>query len=220
MVRQDGPVAWEQLRSSYDAVAGTYETRFLGELLGKPRDRELLTAFAASVSDPVVEIGCGPGQIGVFVRNRSRRVFGLDLSPQMARRANGRLDGTLVADMRSLPLATDRIGGLLAFYSLIHIQRAQLGPVLQEFHRVLRPAGRVLFSGHEGTGEIELDEFLDEPVPVVATFFQLDELVEASQAAGLTVTLAERRTPYASESPTMRLYVEATKAETITAPRA
>jgi SAM-dependent methyltransferase len=204
-------MAWEQLRSSYDVVAREYESRFLDELQAKPRDRELLAAFAASVSDPVVDVGCGPGQIGVFVRQRGRRVYGLDLSTQMARRASGRLDGALVADMRSLPLAPGRLGGLVAFYSLIHVRRLELGVVLREFHRVLRPGGRVLFSAHEGQGHVEHDQFLDERVPVVATFFELDELVDASRAAGLAVTLAERRMPYPSESGTVRLYVEATR---------
>jgi hypothetical protein len=61
-------VAWDRLRSTYDHVAGRYEARFLDELQGKPRDRELLEAFAASVGDPFVEVGCGPGQSGAFVR--------------------------------------------------------------------------------------------------------------------------------------------------------
>ena len=66
----------------------------------------------------------------------------------------------------------------------------------------------MLFSTHEGRGEIGGDEFLDESVPFVATLFELDELVEATQAAGLVVTVAERRMPYPSES-TVRLYVAA-----------
>ena len=45
------------------------------------------------------------------------------------------------------PFASARIGGLVAFYSLIHVRRAALGGVLAEFHRVLRPGGRVLFFG-------------------------------------------------------------------------
>ena len=209
-------MAWEHLRSSYDTVARKYETRFLDELQGKARDRELLAAFAESVVDPVVEVGCGPGQIGVFVRQRGRRVFGLDLSAEMARLANGRLDGAMTGDMRSLPLASERLGGLVAFYSLIHVRRQELHTVLREFHRVLEPGGRVLFSAHEGQGEIERDEFLDEAVPFAATFFELDELVDASQAAGLTIARAERRAPYPSErSETVRLYVEATRPETI-----
>jgi len=209
-LHQDGQVEWEQLQSSYDVVARKYETRFLDELRDKPRDRELLTVFAESVSDPVLEVGCGPGQIGLFVRQRGRCVFGLDLSSQMARLANGRLEAALVADMRSLPLAPERLGVLIAFYSLIHVRRSELRTVLREFHRVLRPGGRVLFSAHEGRGEVTRDQFLEETVPFVSTFFELDELVDASRAAGLAVSLAERRAPYPSES-TVRLYMEATR---------
>lgn len=193
-------------------VSGKYEERFLHELNDKPRDRELLAEFVASVSDPVVEIGCGPGQIGLYLRERGRRVFGLDASSQMSKLATARLDGALTADMRSLPLAPERIGALVAFYSLIHVRRSELEAVLKEFHRVLRPGGRVLLAVHEGHGEIGGDEFLDEPVPFVATLFELDELVNASERTGLLVTLAERRVPYPSEK-TVRLYVAAMRPE-------
>lgn len=206
----DDAVTWDYLRSTYDAVAAKYEDRFVDELSDKPRDRELLQAFAQSVGDPVAEIGCGPGQVGAFVVNRGRRVIGVDLSPQMTRLASGRLDAALVADMRSLPFATDALGGLLAFYSVIHMRRPSLEPVLREFQRVLRPGGHVLLSAHEGEGVAELDEFLQEPVRFAATLFGLDELVQASRAAGLEVTTAEKRAPYASES-TVRLFIGATK---------
>jgi len=211
--RQDGGVAWDFLRSSYDAVADKYESRFLGELHDKPRDRELLEAFARSASDPVADIGCGPGQVGAFVRERGRRVVGLDLSPAMVRLAKGRLDAAVVADMRLLPLVTGQMGGLLAFYSLIHLRRSELETTLAEFRRVLRPGGHVLFSAHEGDDEVELDRFLEEPVKFGATLFELDELVGASRVAGLEVTRAERRAPYATESQTFRLYVEARRPE-------
>jgi SAM-dependent methyltransferase len=202
-------VAWEQLRSSYDRVADEYEMRFLDELGGKPRDRELLTAFAANVADPVIEIGSGPGQVGAFVRAHGRRVVGLDLSPEMARLASRRLDGAVAADVRSLPCPDESVGGLVAFYSLIHVRRDELVDALAELRRVLRPGGRILFSAHEGAGEIEHDQFLDRPVPFVATLFTIDELVAATETAGFAVTIAERREPYQSESETARLYVEA-----------
>ena len=192
-------------------MAAKYESRFVDELGDKPRDRELLESFAATVGDPVAEVGSGPGHIGAFVRQRGRRVIGIDLSTEMARLANERLDAALVADMRALPLGTESLGGLLAFYAVIHLRRAELGLALGEFHGALRPGGRVLFSAHEGTDVVELDEFLGEPVPFAATLFQLDELVGASREAGFEVTLAERRAPYASESNTVRLYVEARK---------
>jgi len=209
-------VSWDHLCSTYDAVAAKYEARFVDELRSKPRDRELLEAFALSAGDPIAEIGCGPGHIGAFVRHLGRpdhRVVGVDLSPAMVGLATKRLDAALVADMRSLPFAADTFGGLLAFYSLIHLRRAELEPALRGFFRVLRPGGRVLFTAHEGDGELERDTFLDEPVPVVATLFTVDELVDGSRRAGLDVLVSERRQPYTTEGATVRLYVEAKKPE-------
>jgi ubiquinone/menaquinone biosynthesis C-methylase UbiE len=208
---QDCQVAWDRIRSSYDAVAGEHEARFLDELDAKPRDRELLAAFASAVGDPVLEVGCGPGQVGAFVRRLGRRVCGLDLSPAMASLARRRLDAATTGDMRSLPFGDATFGGLVAFYSLIHVERSELGAVLREFHRVLAPGGRALFSAHEGDGELAIDEFLGEPVPMMVTLFGLDELVAAGRGAGIEVTLAERRLPYPSEHETVRLYVEARK---------
>ncbi len=202
-------MAWDQLRSSYDRVATTYEAEFLTELDSKPFDRELLQAFAGTVDDPVADIGCGPGQAGSFVRRLDRRVVGVDMSPTMARLAAARLDHPLAADMRALPFRSGQLGGLLAFYSVIHVPRPELGTVLEEFHRVLRPGGRLLFSAHEGQGQVELTEFLGYPVPFVATFFELPDLVAAARAAGFIIATAQRRPPYPSEHPTARLYVEA-----------
>jgi SAM-dependent methyltransferase len=203
-------VSWDRLRGTYDQVAETYEAKFLDELDGKPRDRELLQAFAEGTGDPVVELGCGPGQIGAFVRERGRSLIGLDFSPEMARLAAARLDAGMMGDLRRLPIATASVGGLLAFYSLIHVPRPEVVATFGELARVLRPGGRLLLSAHEGEGEYVADEFVGEPVPFIVTFFQLDELVAACEVSGLDVVRAERRPPYADES-TTRLYVEAVR---------
>jgi len=198
------------VRPSYDALAAHYEARFRDELDGKPRDRALLAAFAVAAADPVVEIGCGPGQVGAFVRDLGRRVVGADLSREMVRLARRRLDGAVTADMRALPFPDDGFGGLLAFYSLIHLPRADVVVALREFRRVVRPGGHVLFSAHEGRGEVVLDEFAGQPVPMIASLFDLDELVGMCESAGLRVASAERREHYAGEM-TTRLYVAATR---------
>jgi SAM-dependent methyltransferase len=195
-----------RVRASYDALAVDYEARFRDELQGKPRDRELLEEFAVAAGDPIVEIGCGPGHIGEYVRARGRRVVGVDFSAEMVALTRHRLDGALVADMRALPIAGGTCGGVLAFYSVIHLPRPDLVAALREFRRVLRPGGRLLFSAHEGDGEIVLDEFVGRPVPMIATLFRLDELVAACDAVGLRVLHAAPREHYEGEV-TTRLYV-------------
>jgi hypothetical protein len=54
-----------------------------------------------------------------------------------------------------------------------------------------------------------VSEFLDEPFLFIATLFELDELVTATCAARLEITVTERRRSYETESGSVRLYVEA-----------
>src|SRR5687767_9721067 len=98
-----GRMTWERLRESYDTVADAYEAAFGDELSAKPADRARLAAFAAAVGDPVLDLGCGPGQVGAAVRDRGRSVLGLDLSPAMARLAAARLGAATAGDLRALP---------------------------------------------------------------------------------------------------------------------
>jgi SAM-dependent methyltransferase len=130
----------------------------------------------------------------------------VDISAAMAARARARLDGAVVADLRALPIASGAAAGLVAFYSVIHVPRADLAGALAEFRRVLRADGRVMFSAHEGEGEVVLDEFIGLPVPMIATLFALDELVAACDTVGLRVLHAERREHYEGEI-TTRPYV-------------
>jgi SAM-dependent methyltransferase len=202
-------VNWDRLPSTYDTVARAYEDAFVDELDGKPEDQAMLRDFSASTTDPIADVGCGPGQIGRFVRSRGRTVLGVDISAAMAGLAAGRLDAALVSDVRRLPVRDASLGGVVAFYSLIHLPRAELGGALAEIHRVLRPGGRLLLSAHEGRGTHEQERFLGHAVPFVATLFTLDELVDAARTSGLRVTLSRRRDPHESEHQTGRLYLGA-----------
>jgi SAM-dependent methyltransferase len=148
--------ALDATRRSYDAVAGTYATLFGDELSGKPMDRALLAAFAETVSGPVADLGCGPGHVTAHLRRLGCEAFGVDLSPEMvavARRAYPAVSFSM-GDMTQLDITSGSLGGIVAFYSIIHLPPDLLPVALAEFARVLAPGGQVLLAFQTGAGEV------------------------------------------------------------------
>ena len=140
----------EDTRTSYDRIADVYVRHVYDELRHKPLDRELLDRFAAEVKDagPVCDLGCGPGQIARYLHDRGLEASGLDLAPDMIEQAR-RLNAGMVfqvGDLRSAPFADGTLAGVVAFYSIIHVPRAQVVDALREVARVLRPGGRLLLA--------------------------------------------------------------------------
>ena len=93
----------------------------------------------------MLDLGCGPAHVAAYLRDRGVDAFGVDLSSAMgvvARRLQPGLSFA-VADMRALPLRDDAVAGVAAFYSLIHLPRADVPRALTELRRVVGPAGRL-----------------------------------------------------------------------------
>lgn len=197
--------------AAYDAVAATYERQFLDELTAKPHDRQLLDEVAAHRTGTVIDLGCGPGQIGAYLARSGRPVVGVDLSVAMAARAARRLTCAVAADVLRLPFYDGSVSDVTAFYSLIHLPRAALVAALRELARVLAPGGWVAVAVHEGEGDAHVTEFLGHHVELSATLFTMDELTAAADRTGLAVVRAERRPPYENEGSTHRLYVVVTR---------
>ena len=204
------------LQSSYDRVADEYVIRFFNELEHKPRDRELLDRFAAKVKrlGPACDLGSGPGHIARYLHEHGVDIAGIDLSPvmvQTARRLNPGLkfeDG----DMRSLTIPDDTLGGIVAFYSLIHFHRADVVAVLEEMKRVLRPGGLLLLSFHVGDNVLHRDELWGVRVSLDFTFFRTEEMKHYLEEAGLEVLDSIERDPYPDvEYPSRRAYLFAEK---------
>ncbi len=155
-------------QTSYDAVAEEYAARIADELKDKPLDLQLLDRFAANVSGPVCDVGCGSGHVTRYLHDHGADVFGIDLSPGMLARAR-RLNPDVrfeVSDMQALTLADASVAGITAFYSLIHISRANIVAVLRELKRVLKPNGLLFVAFHIGDETSHLQEWWDCTVEV------------------------------------------------------
>jgi SAM-dependent methyltransferase len=159
---------------AYDAVAGTYAQGSRAGLDGRPLDRGLLAAFAELVrSDgaaPVADLGCGPGHVAAFLHRLGLGVFGVDLSPAMvavARQAYSDLRFEQ-GSMTALDVADGELGGILAWYSIIHIPTERLPELFAEFHRVLKSGGYLLLAFQIGDQPLRLSHAFGHDVSLVA----------------------------------------------------
>jgi SAM-dependent methyltransferase len=145
-------------RASYDADAGGYADKVRGLLEASPYLRASLALFAELVHDagggPVADVGCGPGYVTRHLADLGVDAFGIDLSPEMvavARRAYPDLRFE-VGTMTDLDLAADSVGGVLAFWSVIHVPDDAVPVVFEGFRRVMAPGSPLLVGFHVGDG--------------------------------------------------------------------
>jgi len=205
-----------ELQSGYDRVAQQYATEYFDELRRKPFDCQLLDEFAKSVTGAgdVCEVGCGPGQVARYLKDRGVNMRGVDLSLEMVRVAT-RLNPDIPfqqGDMLSLNVADDSLAAVVLFYSIIHIKGEDVSRVLQEIKRVLTPGGRLFLAFHGGEGELHRDEWYGETVSIDFRLFQGSEMSGYLEASGFEDIEIAERAPYEFEYPTNRVYVFARKA--------
>ena len=203
------------LAATYDRVAQAYADQFFTELDRKPFDRELLDRFAAILKDRgrVCDVGCGPGHVGRYLAGRSVDVFGLDLSPGMVALARD-LNPAMrfeQGDVLALDLPDGALAGIVAFYSLIHLERAAVTRALAEMARVLIPGGLLLLAFHGGEGEVHAEDWFGCGVSIDATLFQPAEMAASMVQAGFDVEEVVTREPYEFEYPSRRIYARGTK---------
>jgi SAM-dependent methyltransferase len=203
--------------ASYDLVAGEYARRIGGELAHKPLDRALLAELAARTRGRgrVCDLGCGPGHVTAFLRERGADVVGLDLSAGMVAQARQRYPGVefRVADMLRLGEPDGSFAGVAAFYSVIHLLPGQLATALSEVRRVLIPGGLLLLAFHVGTEIRHFDEWWGQQVSLDFRFFEVAQLLAQASAAGLTVRRVIERDPDPDvEVATRRCYLWAERA--------
>jgi SAM-dependent methyltransferase len=138
------------IRADYDAKAEAY-VAFVGDAFGNnPLNHVVVQAFADLVQQagggPVADVGCGPGHVTAYLRDRGLDAFGVDLSPRLVAAAREAYPGVRfdVGDMGALSVSTGSLAGVLANYSLIHTTPEALPTTLAELSRVLAPGGYLL----------------------------------------------------------------------------
>lgn len=179
-------------------------------------DRALFGAFAelvrAAGNKPVADVGCGAGRVTILLSRLGLDAFGVDLSPgmvELARRIYPRLRFD-VGSMLELGLPPATLGGLLAYYSIIHIAPERRREVFAEFHRVLAPGGQLMLVFQIGDERGHRAEFLGTPVSVDWYRQQPGDLADLLRETGFEMWTTAVREPEGNEK-TAQGYILARK---------
>ena len=217
-VLADGPEARDaRVRAAYGAVAASYAEALTDELPGLPFERWVLDRVVGHAdSDPVVEVGCGPGHVTAYLAAAGADATGIDLAPEMVEQARLRHpDGAYqVGDLRTLmrPVNGPGWAAVLGWYSLIHLGASELPGAVAALARPLRSDGWLVLGMHAGSDVRHNESWFDHPIDLDFVFHEPAEVVAVVEQAGLVDVEWYRRGPLTTRGETTeRLYVIARK---------
>ncbi len=183
-------------RAAYDTVADTYAETVPALFAQGVLGRTMLNAFAdllhADGGDrprPVADLGCGPGQVTDYLAGLGLPAFGVDLSPRMVANARRRHPALRfeVGTMTALNLADGALGGIVAWWSIIHTPPDELPALFAEFHRALAPEGLLLVGFHVGDERLSPQRAYGHAVSYDTYLLSPDRVDEALAEAGFAV---------------------------------
>jgi ubiquinone/menaquinone biosynthesis C-methylase UbiE len=181
-----------------DAVREAYSRRASEyiEAVGKiehaaVQDREYLLAWARGVDGHIIDVGCGPGQWTNYLQQEGIDIEGIDPVATFVDDAKNRYPSARyrVGRAEDLAVKDGSLGGVLAWFSLIHTAPDSIEEPLAEFARCIRSGGSVLigfFEGQEGQAF--------EHAVTTAYYWSVDALTQHIERAGFVVANARTRT--------------------------
>ena len=136
------------VEDGYDAIAQRY-LDWSAQIADAPRSH-YLAEFDERLPDgaKVLELGCGAGVPSTRKLAERHDVLGVDLSQKQVDLARVNVPGARFekADMTAVDLPAGEFEGVAAFYSILHVPRAEQPALLARIARWLKPGGLFLAS--------------------------------------------------------------------------
>lgn len=177
------PPAYDARADEYIAALGTMDAVH-------PVDRAIVDAWAARLTGPVLDAGCGPGHWTAHLAGSGLDVRGVDLAPRFVEHARAAHRGIRfdVGTIDELEMADGGLGGILSWFSTIHHAPDAVSTPLREFARTIRPGGGLLLGFFVGRVLEPFDHAVTR-----AWRWPVDDLSERVDAAGFDVVETHTR---------------------------
>mgnify|MGYP003633163941 CR=1 FL=1 len=184
-----------EVGAAYSFRAQEYVDRFGSMDAVHPQDRQLVETWARGIEPggSAIDAGCGPGQWTNFLVELGLAAHGIDLVPEFIERAQRTYPDVpfRTGSLNNLEVPDDSVAAVLAWFSLIHHEPADVQLPLQEFRRALHPDGTLLIGFFEGP---VVEQFTHAVAP--AYRWSVDALSDELRAAGFDVNTSQvRRSP-------------------------
>lgn len=183
-------MAIDRVQEAYAARAAEYI-----DVVGKiehaaEQDRDRLRAWARQIDGRIVDVGCGPGQWTDHLQREGVDIEGVDPVEVFVEDARRRYPTARyrVGSAERLDVDDASIGGILAWYSLIHTHPDAIDEPLAEFARCLAPGGSLLIGYFDGPAREPFDHAV-----ITAYHWSAEALAEHLERAGLAVVEAHTR---------------------------
>jgi SAM-dependent methyltransferase len=179
----------------YDRIGAEYERWSAARVADPARERYLgVLLDNLPKGATVLDLGCGSGAL--LTRHLAERfhVTGVELSSRMVELAQRNVPSArfICADMASVTFPPNSFDGVCAFYSLTHLPREELPPLLRKVATWLKSDGLFVasMSSGEDPGSVEKDWVGG--VPMYFAGYAAEKNEELVEEAGLRVISARR----------------------------
>lgn len=179
-----------RVREEYSARAAEYSA-VLGDIEQMDGiDRQRIGIWADGIDGRLLDAGCGPGHWTAFLADRGRDVEGIDPVPEFIAHASMRFPHVpyRVAALERADIEEGSLGGILAWYSLIHADADELPALLTSARRLLRPGGRLLLGFFDG---VDGEPFAH--AVTTARYWSIDGMTALLDGAGFSVVDSDAR---------------------------
>lgn len=170
----------------YNAMADEYAKK-LNDYAPRPEQEKFVSLLPKNAT--ILDAGCGPGRDCEYFVKQGFQVVGVDLSDKLLDIAKQRVPKASFSkqDLRALIFPPNSFDGIWACASLLHLHRAEVPQVLENFFHLLKPGGILFVMVKEGSGEADVNELLSSNLVRHFTYFTLEELKKLLEKAHFSV---------------------------------
>lgn len=154
----------ENIIKAYSTRAQEYITALGSVKDMHEQDISSIINWGTKIAGPILDAGSGPGHWSGLLQSYGCDIRGIDMVPEFVDSASRRfpLVNFEIGDILNTAFNDSSFGGVLAWYSLIHLQPESRKEALIELGRVLRPGGTILLGAFLGPQGEKFDHAIAE----------------------------------------------------------